>query len=92
MLEAAVYGSFTPCSMRKFVKSVHGAQQAENGEKIAYSTAAKMPRGHARARRTKSQMKDQSHPQFAMLSLKDSEEDYCKTRSARQERKRDCGM
>jgi len=67
MLEAAVYGNFTPCSIRKFVKSVHGLQQAANGEKIAYNTAAKMPRGQAKQMRRRNQMKDHSHPQLAAI-------------------------
>lgn len=67
MLEAAVYGSFTPCSIRKFVKSVHTAQQAANGAKIAYNTAATIPSGHARQRRIMSQIKLHNHPQFAAM-------------------------
>lgn len=56
-----------PCSMRKFVKSVHGLQQAANGENIAYNTAAKMPRGQARQRRRINHIKDHNHPQLAAI-------------------------
>lgn len=49
------------------MKSVHGLQQAANGEKMAYNTAAKIARGQARQMRRRSQINDQSHPQLAAI-------------------------